>query len=479
MNNEKPINHLVERAFNALKKEYMIIGKTHVRAWHAWLFIGLAVGVVVGIILIANRSGKFEVTKASVTPIGWLDVVNGNGMVSGWALDPDNPSQSIAVHFYVDGPAGSGVFAGNTLANIQRLDVNQVTGFLGDHGYTFVIPPQFRDGRTHSLFVHSIDTSGSGSENVLLSGVPKNFTLTPVVKDNGVLRVSFFDGGYPAISSLKILGLEIIPQDNAGGDFQMAARNSSVNPTLGGDCTGASSLLTGLIPNWSGGGLSIDSRFGLLMGVDPRNYQQAGFPPVCSSSAGQILPYDFNFGITLGDGASLPREMAVMDMSIRREQNSTTLPRVGAEVPVAFPKTSVMRFAYSSIDGVAFSPMIRTSTNSNDVSGWPLDQVGVRKDAKAVMLCNIADALERPNDGFCMAFYSNFVALADVGHRRGKQDLTLISLLGDSGNGFGGHLIDFDWYTIRRILAVGNVNTIRAVINIANLNITDWGNWRR
>jgi hypothetical protein len=40
-------------------------------------------------------------------PIGYLDSATASS-ISGWACDQDAPSQSIDVHIYFDGPAGSG-----------------------------------------------------------------------------------------------------------------------------------------------------------------------------------------------------------------------------------------------------------------------------------------------------------------------------------------------------------------------------------
>lgn len=114
------------------------------------------------------------------TPIGWLDGIS-NGYAHGWALDPDDPSVSIAVHFYIDGPAGSGTLAGGILANLARPDVNAVTRYPDNHGFSFSIPAPWRDGRQHTLFVHGIDFSGTLGANVLLLGVPQTFLLAAPV----------------------------------------------------------------------------------------------------------------------------------------------------------------------------------------------------------------------------------------------------------------------------------------------------------
>lgn len=59
-----PSNH-VNRALESLKKEYVLVGKTRVKAWYAWLVIGLAVGIITGIALVANRTGEVEKGRAA------------------------------------------------------------------------------------------------------------------------------------------------------------------------------------------------------------------------------------------------------------------------------------------------------------------------------------------------------------------------------------------------------------------------------
>ncbi|MGZ3691113.1 MAG: hypothetical protein ACXVAX_06405, partial [Pseudobdellovibrio sp.] len=47
-----------------------------------------------------------------------LQLVSNLGAVWGYALDPANPGSTIKVIFYVDGPAGTGQYAGETQANV-------------------------------------------------------------------------------------------------------------------------------------------------------------------------------------------------------------------------------------------------------------------------------------------------------------------------------------------------------------------------
>lgn len=73
---------VVGRALDALKREYVLVGKTHVRAWDAWVVLGAFVGVVFATVLIANRSGEVGSSNAAVPPpppVQVLTVVFPNG----------------------------------------------------------------------------------------------------------------------------------------------------------------------------------------------------------------------------------------------------------------------------------------------------------------------------------------------------------------------------------------------------------------
>ncbi|OGZ35575.1 MAG: hypothetical protein A2815_01800, partial [Candidatus Portnoybacteria bacterium RIFCSPHIGHO2_01_FULL_40_12b] len=69
------VESLIERTFNSFKKNYTLIKKTRVRSWKAYLIIGLIAGIIVGIVLVANRSLKIEESEAGgityyVSPTG-------------------------------------------------------------------------------------------------------------------------------------------------------------------------------------------------------------------------------------------------------------------------------------------------------------------------------------------------------------------------------------------------------------------------
>jgi hypothetical protein len=54
--------------------------------------------------------------------------------------------------------------------------------------------------------------------------------------NNGIISFTADTNGYPMITTLSILGTQVMPFDNAGAGFQMAARSSAgnaYNPTQG------------------------------------------------------------------------------------------------------------------------------------------------------------------------------------------------------------------------------------------------------
>gem|GEM_PF-4243335 len=105
-------------------------------------------------------------------PEGFLDSANCNSF-SGWSRDPDTTS-AISVHFYADGPAGTGTFIGSVTANSFRSDLCNLWGNGNAdclHGFSFATPSSVKDGNNHAIYVHGIDSNGG--ENPLLSSVPR------------------------------------------------------------------------------------------------------------------------------------------------------------------------------------------------------------------------------------------------------------------------------------------------------------------
>ncbi|MDO8729050.1 MAG: discoidin domain-containing protein [bacterium] len=86
-------NKEIEKDIETLKKDFVVVGKTRVRSWHAWLIIGLSVGISVGILFVANRSGEFEAGMAA----SW-GTATARSYISG--LAPGNAIDGNLSNFY-------------------------------------------------------------------------------------------------------------------------------------------------------------------------------------------------------------------------------------------------------------------------------------------------------------------------------------------------------------------------------------------
>ena len=54
------LNVLMEKTMRALKRDYVVVGKQQIEVWRFGLLIGVVAGLTAGLILVANRSGRFE-----------------------------------------------------------------------------------------------------------------------------------------------------------------------------------------------------------------------------------------------------------------------------------------------------------------------------------------------------------------------------------------------------------------------------------
>jgi len=306
----------------------------------------------------------------------------------------------------------------------------------------------------------------------------------PYVKSNGIFRVQLAGYSSPIITSLSLYGVQVVPHDNIGADMQMTARSplgDAYNPTQGGDCRGIPSLLSGVIPNWTGAGLGTPSSYGILLGISPRNYNEPSYPGCLGPGA--ILPYSFAFGLTLGDGVAMPRNLMVMDMSLRRLSGSQQIIKAASELPVAFVDNNNLRYAYisndaSPLDGVTFVRMnVNTGSRiTHDSKAWPLVTNYIAT-GHALMLCNRADAIENPRIGTCMAFYVHEPTRIYASHRHGAiYDLTLMSALGD--NPATPYVADYNWHTARRVVVAGTPYLVSQSIEWAERNLPAWS-WAR
>ncbi|MCI5119657.1 MAG: hypothetical protein D3908_00360, partial [Candidatus Electrothrix sp. AUS4] len=125
-----------------------------------------------------NCSSGVQITvaddpPASQEPVGYFDSADCNGF-SGWTKDPDTTAP-IDVHFYANGPAGTGAFIGSASANIYRGDLPYSDK---NHGFSFPTPESLKDGQSHQIYVYALDDQGGA--NPLLTNSPKSIQCTPV-----------------------------------------------------------------------------------------------------------------------------------------------------------------------------------------------------------------------------------------------------------------------------------------------------------
>src|SRR3989344_392821 len=134
----------------------------------------------VGAVVAAGESGwrdDQEDKTYNKPPYGYAGNVRANGEATGWTYDPDEPNTAISVHAYIDGKARVGTFIVSTKADKNRSDITEgETSY--NHLYSFSIPEEYKDGKTHTLYTYGIDAKGlSAKNNALLKNNPKSFNI--------------------------------------------------------------------------------------------------------------------------------------------------------------------------------------------------------------------------------------------------------------------------------------------------------------
>ncbi len=104
----------------------------------------------------------------------FVDEINATtGVVRGWSLDLDSPSNVLQLTFMVDGPTGVGEVIGSMTTQRERPDVNAAYRdweAAGTHGFTFTLPNSVRTGTPRELYVIARDAQGD--ETLTLGPIP-------------------------------------------------------------------------------------------------------------------------------------------------------------------------------------------------------------------------------------------------------------------------------------------------------------------
>lgn len=240
--------------------------------------------------------------------------------------------------------------------NMRWLVVNQI---IAHARILALMPASLPAPADFSAFISDILSSAEYASRI---------AAQVITKDNGVISFTANERGVPMISTLSVLGTQVMPYDNAGAGFQMTGRSSlddAYNPTQAGDCLQNSSPVVAFNSNWGGNGIGLPAANGVYFTVQPRNYNE---PSTGCAGIGPVLPYQFEFGATLGDGAALAREGMLLEMTITRFSGSQEVVKPNSEFPVIYLKTQVLPLAYWSVDGATWQPLAFNGTN--DTRQW-------------------------------------------------------------------------------------------------------------
>ena len=107
-------------------------------------------------------------------PIGHLDEYSGGVgsiYVRGWAQDQDAPGQSLAIHVYVGGPAGSGASNHIITGNKYRSDLG------GNFGFEETIP--VNETGTQPIYIYAINVPNGGNPCIGTATVTISPKVTP------------------------------------------------------------------------------------------------------------------------------------------------------------------------------------------------------------------------------------------------------------------------------------------------------------
>ncbi len=136
-------------------------------------------------VAVASLSLGAAIPALAADPIGYLDGAGCDAIV-GWAQDPDSPDQSIDVHFYYGGPAGSGAPASAINANIHRDDLCTAIGSCV-HGFSGMTPLSLLDGQARNIYAYGINTGAGG--NPALGNAPRVLQCAPPAQSGERRRV--------------------------------------------------------------------------------------------------------------------------------------------------------------------------------------------------------------------------------------------------------------------------------------------------
>lgn len=300
------------------------------------------------------------------------------------------------------------------------------------------------------------------------------------VKSNEIITVELngyappYIDPYPCITSVTIQNnYQIVPPIAVGALFQMTTRSyqgDKYNPTQSGACLGSGSQLNFIRDNYN----ALDDQIpgnGILLGVQPRTFLSYEFE--CTN--GELSPYLFTFGITLGDGIIFPKVVTLLKQSFQKlSENVQEIVYRGSELPTVYFTCEFAKYAFyinQRIDPLEDATIVWLpwGTETNQVQEWPPLGPGSML-GYGNMRCNGPD----PQIALCAVLYYGGTDLMELGGNNQKSGGCAMNLV----NHKLGFINDTLVYSRSVLFVVGNADTVTAAIK-QTIPIVDnqWGNF--
>ncbi len=134
------------------------------------------------------RSNVIHVVVSDLTPLtnvtprntlGYLDGVDDQGYLIGWAYDPDHSQSSVTVKIKAATQTGEALEFTSVTSEL-RSDVNRYFGISGNHGFKIQIPLEMRNGKAYTVTAFATDLDAQvGASPVQLSGYVTGKIFSP------------------------------------------------------------------------------------------------------------------------------------------------------------------------------------------------------------------------------------------------------------------------------------------------------------
>ncbi len=119
---------------------------------------------------------------------GYVDSLDSNFVLSGWARDTSWEDRIVDIHIYAAGANESLQFVTRVWTGNARPDVNAYFGIEGNHGWSVQVPAKYADGKSRTFYVFAIGKSA----NPQLSGSGKTMAGTAYSNKNLKTRPSIY-----------------------------------------------------------------------------------------------------------------------------------------------------------------------------------------------------------------------------------------------------------------------------------------------